>query len=74
MQNLAAVRRTERAVAIREHLEHEATLLPASTMSTFKVYDEIEDFIAMFSPVPGMHRRPILAIILSLLKKNLIFY
>ena len=63
MHNLAAVRRTERAVAIREHLKKEAALLSASSQSQFKVYQEAEEFISFFLPTAGMHRRPILVII-----------
>ena len=63
MQELAAVRRTERAVGIRRHLKKEASMVPASSMSTFKVYPEIEEFVSLFLPNVGLHRRPILVII-----------
>ena len=63
MRDLAAVRHTERTVAIRQHLKKEDALLPASSMSEFKVYPKIEQFINYFPHAVGMRRRPILAII-----------
>ena len=63
MQDLAAVKRTERAEVVREHLEKEATLVPATTKSDFKVYPTIEQFVDYFLPRLGMRRRPILVIL-----------
>ena len=62
MHDLAAVRRTERAVAIRNHLEVEAASLPDTNTLTFKTYAEVEEFIGFFHLSSCMRRRPVLVI------------
>ena len=54
---------TERAGVVRNHLEEEAALLSAAPKFEFKVFPEIEEFVANFHPKMRLQRRPILLIL-----------
>jgi hypothetical protein len=61
MQDLACVRRSERALAVSRHLLHEKQDLENIAVSVFRIFPEIEEFVSYFTR--PARRRPILAII-----------
>ena len=61
MKELAAVRMTEKAVQVREHVQKEAEALKSQPKAMFHTYTEIEDFVKYFL-LPA-RRRPVLVII-----------
>ena len=62
MHDLAAVRRTEKTAAVRDHVRREEELLLRDCpLAAFKSFAEINDFIACFTRT--QRRRPILIII-----------
>jgi len=63
MADLAAVRRTERALAVKSHVQGEAEASIQADCREFNVYPEVEEFIGFFAAGVHMLRRPILVII-----------
>ena len=61
MHDLGAVRRSERAVSVRKHVQKEQELVSAEPMAKFKEYPEVAEFLATFAK--PQRRRPILAIV-----------
>jgi hypothetical protein len=62
MQELAAVRRSERADAVRRLVEEESAHV-ARVPPRFKVFAEVDNFIRCFEPKVFLDRRPIFVII-----------
>ena len=64
LQELAAVRRTERAMAVRDLVRQEAARASAEApLFAFHVFPETELFLGYFKPTVFAHRRPILVIV-----------
>ena len=61
MQELATVRRTERAIAVRHHIHQQRALLTTAPLSTFKSFRAIDTFLEHFRRAE--RRRPILVIV-----------
>jgi hypothetical protein len=62
MHDLDAVRRSERAASVREHVEKEAP--PAAVLRAFRPFPAVDDFVALFGVAAGpLFRRPFLAIL-----------
>ena len=60
MQELAAVRRTERTMVVRSHVKGEQAALSSMPMGVFKSYPEVEQFVNCFKN--PARRRPILVV------------
>ena len=63
MTDLAAVRRTERPLAIRQHVCRQSALMLASSAKAYKTFPEVEEFVGLCHAGANMARRPILVII-----------
>ena len=63
MQELAAVRRTEMACAVREHIRLEAARADTTTLLSFRRFAEVDQFLTCFEPKTFLLRRPILVIV-----------
>ena len=63
MQELAAVRRTERTIAVRELVRQEAARAGEAPVVPFRIFHEVECFVCFFNPTVFAHRRHILVII-----------